>query len=71
MKEISEILGKDPSELTQEKRIMADLGADSLDLVEIVMALEEEFNISIDDESAGRISTIGDVIRYVGPLVKP
>ncbi len=52
-------------EVTMEASFTKDLGADSLDTVELVMALEEEFGIEISDEDAEKIQTVGDVSRYI------
>ncbi len=62
---IVEQLGVDESEVTPEAHFIDDLGADSLDTVELVMALEEEFHIEISDEDAEKIQTVGDVARYI------
>ncbi|HMU83428.1 MAG TPA: acyl carrier protein [Leptospiraceae bacterium] len=62
---IVEQLGVDESEVTPEAHFIDDLGADSLDTVELVMALEEEFGIEISDEDAEKIQTVGDVSRYI------
>lgn len=61
---ICDRLDKKPEEVTLDARFVEDLGADSLDVVELMMALEEEFNIDIDDE-ANQIETVGDAIKYV------
>lgn len=58
-------LGIDENEITMESSFIDDLGADSLDIVELIMALEEEFNIEIPDEEAEKISTVGDVVEYI------
>ncbi len=58
-------LGVDESEVTMEASFVDDLGADSLDTVELVMALEEEVGIEIPDEDAEKIITVGDVIAYI------
>lgn len=58
-------LGVDESEVTPEATFTNDLGADSLDTVELIMELEKEFNITIPDDQAEKITTIGDVISYV------
>lgn len=58
-------LGVDESEVTMEASFVDDLGADSLDTVELVMALEEEIGIEIPDEDAEKIVTVGDVISYI------
>jgi len=62
---IAEQLGVDESEITPESHFIDDLGADSLDTVELVMALEEEFGIEIPDEDAEKIQTVGDVAKYI------
>jgi len=62
---IAEQLGVDSAEMTPEANILDDLGADSLDVVELVMALEETFDIEISDDDAEGIRTIGDVESYV------
>ena len=58
-------LGVDESEVTHEASFTNDLGADSLDTVELIMEFEKEFNISIPDEQAENIGTVGDAIKYV------
>ncbi len=58
-------LGVDADEVTPEASFIEDLGADSLDTVELVMALEEEFNMEIPDEEAEKIKTVGDAIDYI------
>jgi acyl carrier protein len=62
---IVEQLGVNESEVTPEAKFVDDLGADSLDLVELVMALEEEYNLEISDEDAEKILTVGDAIEYI------
>jgi acyl carrier protein len=62
---IVEQLGVDPEEVTMEAAFVNDLGADSLDTVELVMALEESFKIEISDEDAEKIHTVGDAVRYI------
>ncbi len=62
---VTEQLGVDESEVTPEANFIDDLGADSLDTVELVMALEEEFGIEIPDEDAEKIRTVGDVLKYI------
>jgi acyl carrier protein len=62
---IVEQLGVDAAEVAIEAKFVDDLGADSLDTVELVMALEEEFNLEINDEDAEKIATVGDAIRYI------
>lgn len=58
-------LGVDAEEVTPEKSFTNDLGADSLDTVELIMEFEKEFGISIPDDQAEKISTVGDAIAYV------
>ncbi|SKA92236.1 acyl carrier protein [Caloramator quimbayensis] len=62
---ISDILGVDSDDITMDSSFIDDLGADSLDIVELIMALEEEFDIEIPDEDAERIQTVGDVVDYI------
>ncbi len=62
---IVEQLGVKPEEVVTEASFVDDLGADSLDTVELVMALEEEFGIEIPDEDAEKIQTVGDAVRYI------
>ena len=62
---IVEQLGVKADEVTAEASFVDDLGADSLDTVELVMALEEEFGIEIPDEDAEKIQTVGDAIKYI------
>lgn len=58
-------LGVDASKISQESSFVDDLGADSLDIVELIMAFEEEFDIEIPDEDAEKIKTVGDAIKYL------
>lgn len=62
---VSDQLGVDPAEMKPEASILEDLGADSLDVVELVMAMEEAFDIEISDEEAEEMRTIGDVEQYI------
>jgi acyl carrier protein len=64
-KTIVEQLGVEENEVTMDASITDDLGADSLDQVELVMALETEFNLDIPDEEAEKIKTVGDAVRYI------
>ncbi len=67
---IVEQLGVEESEITSDASFIDDLGADSLDTVELVMAFEEEFDIEIPDEAAEKIRTIRDVINYLNKHLK-
>lgn len=62
---VAEQLGVEEDQVTSEASFMDDLGADSLDTVELVMALEEEFDIEISDEDAEKIQTVKDAVKYV------
>ena len=62
---IVEQLGVDEEEVTLEASFTDDLGADSLDIVELVMAFEEEFGMEIPDEEAEKLRTVGDAISYI------
>jgi acyl carrier protein len=63
-------LGVSPDEVSKEASFIDDLGADSLDTVELIMAFEEEFGIEIPDEDAEKMSTVGDAIEYLENHVK-
>jgi acyl carrier protein len=62
---IVEQLGVNPDQVTPDAKFIEDLGADSLDTVELVMALEEEFGQEIPDEEAEKLQSVGDVIKYI------
>ena len=62
---IVEQLGVNEDQVTPDAKFIEDLGADSLDTVELVMALEEEFGNEIPDEEAEKLQTVGDVIKYI------
>lgn len=62
---VAEQLGVKEEEVTDNASFIDDLGADSLDTVELVMALEEEFGIEIPDEDAEKMATVGDAVRYI------
>lgn len=62
---IVELLGVDEGEVTREARFREDLEADSLDLVELIMAFEEEFEGEISDEQAQQITTVGEAVDYI------
>ncbi|MBO6118631.1 MAG: acyl carrier protein [Bacteroidales bacterium] len=63
-------LGVEESQVTPEANFTSDLGADSLDTVELIMELEKEFNISIPDDDAQKIATVGDAIAYIENAAK-
>jgi acyl carrier protein len=67
---IVEQLGVKPEEVVAEASFVDDLGADSLDTVELVMALEEEFAIEVPDEDAEKLATVGDVSKYIEEKTK-
>lgn len=58
-------LGVDESEVKMESSFVDDLGADSLDTVEMIMSLEEEFNVTIEDSEAEKLSTVGDAVKFI------
>ena len=62
---IAQQLGKPVEEILEEKEIVKDLGADSLDVVEMLMSLEEEFNVTVPEEEAVNIKTVGDIIKVI------
>jgi acyl carrier protein len=62
---IAQQLGVDKGQLVAEAKFVDDLGADSLDTVELVMALEEEFGVEIPDEDAEKIATVSDAMKYI------
>lgn len=62
---ICEQLGKPEDKVTMDTKIVEDLGADSLDVVELLMTLEDEFNISLPDEVAMQMKTVGDIVNYI------
>jgi acyl carrier protein len=66
---IVDLLGVDPSQVTMEARFREDLEADSLDLVEFIMAVEEEFGGEISDEEAQKITTVGEAVKYIDSLL--
>ncbi|GBC88599.1 Acyl carrier protein [bacterium HR13] len=67
---IADQLGVEVEKLSPEAKFVEDLGADSLDVVELIMAFEEEFGIEIPDEDAEKIRTVGDVLNYLKEKVK-
>lgn len=62
---VVEQLGVEPDEVQMNSTFVDDLGADSLDIVELIMAFEEEFEIEIPDEKAEKIKTVEDVVKYI------
>ena len=60
----------DPDKITRETDVMNDLGADSLDLVELIMTLEEEYGVSVTDESVYERKTVGDIADFIESLIK-
>jgi acyl carrier protein len=58
-------LGVDEGKITEDSSFIDDLGADSLDIVELIMAFEEEFDIEIPDEDAEKMKTVGDAVKYL------
>jgi acyl carrier protein len=66
---IAEQLNIDEDTITMESSFREDLGADSLDVVELVMAVEEEFDVEFDDEEAENISTVGDAVNYITEIM--
>ena len=67
---IADRLGIDENEIKLESNFVNDLGADSLDVVELVMALEEEFEVEIADEDAEKVGTVSDVVKYVSSKIE-
>jgi len=64
-KMIADQLGVDESKITEDSSFVDDLGTDSLDIVELIMAFEEEFGIEIPDKDVEKMKTVGDVIKYL------
>jgi len=62
---VAEKIGVDPEDITMETSFADDLEADSITLFELVMAIEDEFDIEIDDESIEQINTVGDIVNYL------
>ncbi len=67
---IVEQLGVNPEQVTTNASFLEDLGADSLDIVELVMAFEEEFSVEVPDEDAEKLHTVGDVVKYIEEKAK-
>jgi len=66
---VAERLGVDEDKVTMDAEFIGDLNADSLDLVEVIMAIEQEFNIEIKDEDAENIRTVGDAVQHLEEVV--
>ena len=62
---IKDLLGSDEEKITMEARFLVDLEADSLDLVELIMAFEDKFGAEISDEDAQKITTVGEAVQYI------
>lgn len=62
---IADQLGVDEEEIAMESSFVDDLGADSLDIVELIMAIESEFNVEFADEDAEKVASVGDVVEYI------
>ena len=67
---IAEKLNVDQEEIKLESSIVDDLGADSIDLIELIMNLEEEYGVSISDEEAVKLKTVGDVVEFINSQVE-
>ena len=67
---VSKNLGIDESRITLDSKFVDDLGADSLDQVELIMALEEEFGVEIPDEAAEKVRTVSDAVNYIKEHMK-
>jgi len=66
---VAEKLSVNPADVTPEKSFTNDLGADSLDTVELIMELEKEFGVSIPDDKAEKITTVGDAVDYIKSMI--
>ncbi len=67
---IADKLGKKKESIKMESRLVEDLGADSLDVVELIMTFEEEFGVSLPDEDVSKLKTVGDIIKYIKNIKK-
>lgn len=67
---IADKLCKKPSQIKPESRLVEDLGADSLDVVELIMAFEDEFGVSLPDEEIAKLKTVGDIVKFINGLKK-
>lgn len=68
---IAQKLGKKPETITENSRLVEDLGADSLDVVELLMVLEDEYHIIIPNEEAVKLNTIGDIVKFLSTQNTP
>lgn len=66
---VAEKVGVEPEDISMETSFTDDLEADSITLFELVMAIEDEFDIEVDDESIEKIETIGDIVRYLEDII--
>lgn len=62
---LAESLNIDPAKITMESNVVQDLGADSLDMVEMLMSLEDNFGVSVPDEAASELVTVGAIVKYI------
>jgi len=67
---VAETLGKKAEEIKLTSRLVEDLGADSLDVVELIMSFEDEFGVSLPDEEIAKMKTIGDIVNFIKTLKK-
>jgi acyl carrier protein len=67
---VADKLGRDVTEVTPEKSFVNDLGADSLDTVELLMVFENEFKIKIPEDVQEKIATVGDAVKYIADVIK-
>ena len=67
---MEEVLGKDRNEVTLESDIIKDLGLDSLDIVTLIMAVEDEYGFTADDDEIVNLKTVGDVVKYIENATK-
>lgn len=68
---VAERLGVEEDQVTENAEFIGDLNADSLDLVEVIMAMEQEFDVEISDEDAEKIRTVGDAVSYINEQGSP
>lgn len=65
---IAEKLGKKKEAINTKSRLVEDLGADSLDIVELIMSFEDEFGVSLPDEDVAKLKTVGDIVAYINNI---